>query len=272
MTRTRDCCMQRETAAAGKWFNIRSMILEISEAQAAYQREIGQFAAERIAPAASGIDADGQYPRQLVREMAEHGLLGVTVPPQWGGGGRDYVSYALALEAIAHASAVMSVIASVNNSLVAEPIAAFGSDAQKEAWLRRLATGTSIGAFALSEEQAGSDAANQQTTARLDDRGYVLNGRKVWVANAEAADVAIVFAAAPAGISAFIVALDTAGVHRVSSDDSLSVRGLGCVDLELKDVRVGAEAMLGAAGEGFQVAMWALDGGRVAIAAQALGV
>src|SRR3954469_16883072 len=91
----------------------------------------------------------------------------------------------------------------------------------------------SLGAFALSEEQAGSDAANQQTTARLDDRGYLLNGRKVWVANAEAADVAIVFAAAPAGISAFIVPLDTAGIHRVSSDDSLGVRGLGCVDLEL---------------------------------------
>src|SRR3954462_8503677 len=105
MTRTRDCCMQPETAVAGKWFNIRSMILEISEAQSAYQREIGQFAAERIAPAASGIDADRQYPRQLAREVAEDDLLGVTIPSQWGGGGRDYVSYALALEAVARASA-----------------------------------------------------------------------------------------------------------------------------------------------------------------------
>jgi len=269
--------MQRETVAAGKWFNIRSMILEITEAQAAYQREIGQFAAERIAPAAAGIDADGQYPRQLVREMAEHGLLGVTIASQWGGGSRDYVSYALALEAIARASAVMSVIASVNNSLVAEPIAAFGTEAQKQAWLRRLATGASIGAFALSEEQAGSDAANQQTSARLEDRGYVLNGRKVWVANAEAADVAIVFAATQPGsrgrgIAAFIVPLDTPGIHRIAANDSLGVRGLGCMDLELTDVRVGADALLGGAGDGFQVAMWALDGGRVAIAAQALGV
>ncbi len=253
------------------------MILEITEAQAAYQREIGQFAAERIAPAAAGIDADGQYPRQLVREMAEHGLLGVTIASQWGGGSRDYVSYALALEAIARASAVMSVIASVNNSLVAEPIAAFGTEAQKQAWLRRLATGASIGAFALSEEQAGSDAANQQTSARLEDRGYVLNGRKVWVANAEAADVAIVFAATQPGsrgrgIAAFIVPLDTPGIHRIAANDSLGVRGLGCMDLELTDVRVGADALLGGAGDGFQVAMWALDGGRVAIAAQALGV
>ncbi len=253
------------------------MILELTGPQAAFQAEIERFAAERIAPAAAGIDADGRFPRELVGEMASRGLLGVTVPVEWGGGGRDYVSYALALEAVARASAVMSVIASVNNSLVAEPLAAFGSDAQKQTWLRRLASGESIGAFALSEEQAGSDAANQQTSARLDDRGYVLNGRKVWVANAEAADVAIVFAATQPGsrgrgIGAFIVPLDTPGINRIASADSLGVRGLGCVDLELKDVRVGGDALLGGPREGFQVAMWALDGGRVAIAAQALGV
>jgi butyryl-CoA dehydrogenase len=179
----------------------------------------------------------------------------------------------------------MSVIASVNISLVAEPIAAFGTDAQKDAWLRRLATGASIGAFALSEEQAGSDAANQQTIARLDDRGYIINGRKVWVANAAAADIAIVFAATQPGsrgpsagsgraaaIGAFLVPLDTPGLNRVAAADSLGVRGLGCVDLDLKDVRVGADALLGGPRDGFQIAMWALDGGRVAIAAQALGV
>jgi len=253
------------------------MILEPTAGQAAFQREVAAFAAERIAPAAAAIDADGRYPRDLVREMAQRGLLGLTISKEWSGGGRDYVSYALALEAIARASAVMSVIAGVNVSLVAEPIAAFGTDAQKETWLRRLATGESIGAFALSEEQAGSDAANQQTAARLDDRGYVLNGRKVWVANAEAADVAIVFAATQPGsrgrgIGAFIVPLDTPGIGRVAAGDSLGVRGLGCVDLELKEVRVGADALLGGPRDGFQIAMWALDGGRVAIAAQALGV
>ena len=267
------------------------MILEPTAAQAAFQNTIATFAAARIAPAAPAIDAEGRYPRELVREMAAQGLMGVTVATEWGGGGRDYVSYALALEAIARASAVMSVIASVNNSLVAEPIAQFGTDAQKHQWLRRLATGESIGAFALSEERAGSDAANQQTVARLDERGYTLNGRKVWVANAEAADVAIVFAATQPGsrpaagsgrpefvegrgrsIGAFVVSLDTPGISRVAKDDSLGVRGLGCVDLELKDVRVEAGAMLGGPQDGFHVAMWALDGGRVAIAAQALGV
>jgi butyryl-CoA dehydrogenase len=253
------------------------MILEPTAAQTAFQNTIATFAAARIAPAAPAIDADGKYPRELVREMAAQGLMGVTLSTEWGGGGRDYVSYALALEAIARASAVMSVIASVNNSLVAEPIAHFGTDAQKHQWLRRLATGESIGAFALSEERAGSDAANQQTVARLDERGYTLNGRKVWVANAEAADVAIVFAATQPrargrGIGAFVVPLDTPGISRLATDDSLGVRGLGCVDLDLKDVRVEAGALLGGPQDGFGVAMWALDGGRVAIAAQALGV
>lgn len=253
------------------------MILELDESQAAFQREIAAFAAEQVAPRAQAIDESAQFPRDLVTAMAGLGLLGVTIPREWGGAGRDYVSYALALEALARASAVVSVIASVNNSLVAEPLAAFGSDEQKKTWLPRLASGEILGAFALSEEQAGSDAANQQTVARLDDRGYVLTGRKVWVANAEAADLAIVFAATQPGsrgrgVGAFLVPLDSPGISRVATTDSLGVRGLGCVDLQLTDVHVGADAMLGGPGDGFHLAMWALDGGRVAIAAQALGV
>jgi len=264
------------------------MILELTAAQSAFQAEVARFAAGRIAPAAERIDAEARYPTALVAEVAAQGLLALTLAPEWGGGGRDYVSYALAIEAIARASAVVAVIAAVNTSLVAEPIAAFGTAAQKQAWLRRLATGTSPGAFALSEAQAGSDAANQQTTARADAGGYVLNGRKVWVANGEVAHLAIVFAAtqpatgAPAGpgaaggrgrdIAAFLVPLDAPGVTRISTDDSLGVRGLGCVDLELRDVRVDADARLGGPRDGFRIAMWALDGGRIAIAAQALGV
>lgn len=253
------------------------MDFDITDDQRQFRDRVAAFAAERVAPAAAGIDDDGVFPRALVAEAASMGLLGVTIPRTSGGAGRDYVSYALALEALARASAVMSVIASVNNSLVAEPIAQFGSDAQKQAWLPRLASGTVIGAFALSEEHAGSDAANQQTVARLDERGYVINGRKVWVANAEAADVAIVFAATQPGahgrgISAFLVPMDAPGVSRVVTADSLGVRGLGCMDLELREVLVETDAMLGSSGEGFHVAMWALDGGRIAIAAQALGV
>jgi butyryl-CoA dehydrogenase len=253
------------------------MKLELTDGQRAFQQQIERFARETVAPAAAGIDESGEFPRALVGEAAKLGLMGVTIPREHGGAGRDYVSYAVALEALARASAVIAVITAVNNSLVAEPIAAFGTDAQKARWLRRLATGGALGAFALSEEQAGSDAANQKTVARLDERGYVINGAKVWVANAEVADLVIVFAATQPGIrgrgiSAFLVPMDTPGIRRVATADSLGVRGLGCMDLELVNVRVDADALLGGPGEGFRIAMRALDGGRVAIAAQALGV
>jgi butyryl-CoA dehydrogenase len=253
------------------------MDLSLTAEQISFERQIAAFAAERIAPRAAAIDEQNAFPLDLVREAAALGLMGVTVDRAHGGAGRDYVSYALAIEAVAKASSVVAVVAAVNNSLVAEPIEQFGSDEQKQTWLGRLTRGEAIGAFALSEENAGSDAANQQTAARIDDSGYVLNGRKVWVANAEAADVAIVFAATQPGIrgrgiSAFLVPMDTPGVARVSGADSLGVRGLGCMDLELRDVHVGADCLLGGRGEGFRVAMWALEGGRVAIAAQALGV
>jgi butyryl-CoA dehydrogenase len=253
------------------------MMLELTDAQRTYQQQVAAFTGERVAPAAADIDEQGVFPLDLVREAAALGLMGVTIPRASGGAGRDYVSYALALEALARGSAVLAVIAAVNNSLVAEPLAEFGSDAQKQAWLPKLASGRAIGAFALSEEHAGSDAANQQTTARLDDRGYVINGRKVWVANAEAAELVIIFAATqPAlkgrGIGAFLVPMDTPGITRVAVGESLGVRGLGCMDLELANVSVGADALLGSSGDGFRIAMWALDGGRVAIAAQALGV
>jgi butyryl-CoA dehydrogenase len=253
------------------------MDLELTDAQRGFQQRIVDFASKRIAPEAAAVDERGAFPRALIAEMAALGLLGVTIPVEWAGAGLDYISYALAIEAISSVSAVLAVIAAVNNSLVAEPIAEFGTNGQKESWLRRLASGQAIGAFALSEEHAGSDAANQQSTARLDEGGYVINGRKVWVANAEAADVLIVFASTQPGIrgrgvSAFLVPMATAGIERVAAADSLGVRGLGCMDLAFTNVRVGSDALLGNAGDGFRIAMWALDGGRVAIAAQALGV
>jgi len=253
------------------------MILELTDAQKAFQERIAAFARDRVAPRAAEIDEQDAFPKELVAELGRLGLMGVTISTEWDGAGLDYVSYALAVEALASASAVVAVIAAVNNSLVAEPLLEFGTTAQKETWLRRLATGGSIGAFALSEEHAGSDAANQQTVARLDDRGYVINGRKVWVANAKAADLLIVFAATQPGIqgrgvSAFLVPSDTPGITRVAAADSLGVRGLGCMDLAFTNVCVETDAVLGNAGDGFRIAMWALDGGRVAIAAQALGV
>jgi alkylation response protein AidB-like acyl-CoA dehydrogenase len=234
------------------------------------------FARDRVAPQAAAIDQAGSFPRALVAEAAALGLMGVTIPAEHGGAARDYVTYAGAVEAVGAASATVAVILTVNNSLVAEPLAEFGSAHQKDLWLSRLATGDAVGAFALSEAGAGSDAANQQTVAHLDDGGYVINGRKVWVANAEVADVAIVFAATQPdargrGISAYLVPLSLPGITKTPSE-SLGVRGLGCMDVTFADVRVDAAALLGRPGRGFGLAMRALEGGRVAIAAQALGV
>src|SRR6185503_11109699 len=236
------------------------MNLELTDKQRGFQERIIQFARDTIAPEAAAIDERGTFPRAIVAKMATLGLLGVTIPADWGGAGLDYTSYALAIEAISSFSAVLAVIAAVNNSLVAEPLAHFGTDGQKKLWLRRLASGEAIGAFALSEEHAGSDAANQQSTARLDDRGYVINGRKVWVANAEAADVLVVFASTQPGIrgrgvSAFLIPTDTPGIARTAAADSLGVRGLGCMDLEFTNVRVGSDSLLGNPGDGFGVAM-----------------
>lgn len=253
------------------------MRVQPTERQQAFADEARRFAEAIVAPQAAAIDEDHAFPRELVKQAGALGLMGVTIPESWGGAGQDDVAYVLALEAIARASATVAVILSVNNSLVAETLLRHGSDAQREQWLRRLATGEAIGAFALSEEQAGSDAANQQTTAIADGVGYRLNGHKVWVANAEAADVVIVFASTQPtrrgrGISAFLLPIDAPGLERRNRTDSLGVRGLGCMDLVLQDVFADSSHLIGQTGQGFGIAMEALDGGRVAIAAQALGV
>ena len=253
------------------------MNFDPTDAQRAFEQRVRAFAAERIAPRAAAIDRDGVFPSDVVAALAAEGLMGMTVATAWGGGGVDHVSYALAIEALARSSAVAAAIATVNNSLVAEPLAAFGTDAQKARWLRRVGTGEVIGAFALSEEHAGSDAGNQQTLAEAEGDGFRLTGRKVWVANAEAAALALVFATSRPGergrgITAFLVPMDAPGLTRTAAADSLGVRGLGCMDLELSRVHVDAGDVLGKVGDGFRVALWALDGGRVAIAAQALGI
>ena len=252
------------------------MILELTPEQTAFQQQIEVFARDVVAFRAAGIDKSGEFPTDVMHAAAQHGLLGVTIPKQWGGAGRDYVSYALAIEAIARASATVAVSLSVTNSLVAEVIAYAGRDQQREQWLRRLASGEAIGAFALSEPDAGTDAANQQTKAVRSGDGYRISGRKVWVANAEEAKVVIVFASTRSGlrgqgVTAFLVPMDTPGIARTARADSLGVRGLGCMDLDL-DIQVSDDQVLGPVDQGFRLAMWALQGGRVAIAAQALGI
>ena len=253
------------------------MHLELTAEQARFQQAARDFADTAVAPRAAEIDASDRFPADLVSAAAARGLLGVTVPEALGGAGRDHVCYALAIEAVAAASATLGAILVVNNSLVAEVLQRFGTAEQKERWLARLASGRSLGAFALSEAQAGTDAARQETTATVNGDRFTLRGRKVWVANGAAAEVAVVFAATgPAaggrGVSAFLVPTDGPGLTREPTADTLGVRGLGCVDLRLDDVEVGADALLAGPGRGFDVARWALDGGRIAIGAEALGV
>ena len=253
------------------------MRIELTSEQSRFRQTVRDFAATTVAPRAAEIDAADRFPRDLVSEAAAHGLLGVMVPGAAGGAGRDHVSYALAVEEVAAASAALGAVLVVNNSLVAEVVHRFGTEEQKDAWLARLASGRAIGAFALSEAQAGTDAAAQETTATAHGEAYVLRGRKVWVANGAAADVAVIFAATGAGaggrgVSAFLVPLDSPGLTREATDDPLGVRGLGCVDLRLDDVEVPASAMLAGPGRGFDVAKWALDGARIAIGAAGLGV
>ncbi len=253
------------------------MRLELSPDQAAWQSTAASFAQEHVAPAAAFIDESGEFPSALVAEAGARGYLGLRVPKEFGGAALDHVSYALTIEAVARASATVAVIMAVHNSLVCDVIARVGTGDQKQQWLRRLATGETIGAFALSEADAGTDAANQQTVAARVDGGYRLNGRKVWVANGAVAGIAVVFAATEPGargrgVSAFLVPLDRSGVRREPGVDSLGVRGLGCVDLVLDDVAVTEAERVGEENAGFTIARQALESGRIAIAAQALGV
>jgi alkylation response protein AidB-like acyl-CoA dehydrogenase len=252
------------------------MVLELSQEHLAFKTSVEQFAREVVAPRAAAIDESGEYPLDVMRAAAGRGLLGATLPAEWGGAGLDFLSYVLAVEAVAAASATVAVSLVVQNSLVADLIAHSGRPDQKAQWLRKLASGEAIGAFALSEPDAGTDAANQKTQATKTGAGFRISGRKVWVANADVAAVAIVFARTRPGqrgkgITAFVVPMDTPGITRIARADSLGVRGLGCMDLEF-DVTVSDPQVLGSVDHGFRMAMWALEGGRIAIAAQALGI
>jgi alkylation response protein AidB-like acyl-CoA dehydrogenase len=252
------------------------MHLELTAEQTTFRSAVERFALATVAPRAAAIDESGEFPLDVIQAAAAQGLLGVTIPKMWGGAGLDYVSYVLAIEAIAKASATVAVALTVTNSLVAELLAHAGRAPQKERWLRPLASGAAIGAFALSEPDAGTDAANQITRAVKTATGYRITGHKVWVANAAAASVTIVFACTRPGlrgqgVTAFLMPMDLPGITRTARADSLGVRGLGCMDLAL-DVELADDQVLGPVDQGYRLAMWALQGGRVAIAAQALGI
>jgi alkylation response protein AidB-like acyl-CoA dehydrogenase len=209
--------------------------------------------------------------------MGELGLLGITVPEAWGGGGADVVSYTVAVVEVAKACASHAVVMSVNTSLYCEPILKFGTDAQKEDFLRPAAAGREIGCFALTEPEAGSDATNQNTLARRDGDHYVLNGRKLFVTSGRESAAALVFcqtdrARRHHGISAFLVRKGTPGFHVVKTEDKLGLRASDTAEFLFTDCRVPAAGRLGEEGHGFGIAMAAIDGGRIGIAAQALGI
>ncbi len=252
------------------------MILELSVEHAAFRASVEEFARDTVRPRAAAIDQSGEFPLDVIQAAGRHGFLGATLPQAWGGLALDSVSYVLLIETIASASATVAASLVVHNSLVAELIAHVGRARHKDRWLRPLASGQAIGAFALSEPEAGTDAANQKTRATKTSGGYHITGRKVWVANADAASVVVVFACTRPGlrgqgVTAFLVPMDSPGIARSARGDSLGVRGLGCTDLEL-DLEVGEDQVLGSVDQGFRIAMWALQGGRVGIAAQALGI
>ncbi|RMH42202.1 MAG: acyl-CoA dehydrogenase [Deltaproteobacteria bacterium] len=253
------------------------MQFQFTEEQQFVQRMAREFARNEVLPRAPAIDREHAHPRDLVARMAELGLMGVAVPEEYGGAGLDTVSYVLAMEEVSRACASTGVIMSVNNSLVCDPILKFGTEEQKRRWLVPLAQGEKLGCFCLSEPEAGSDAAAQTTVAVRDGDAYVLNGVKNWITNGPVADVAVLMAmtdkaAGHRGITAFIVPMDAPGVRCGPPDDKLGIRGSKSCQVFLEDARIPADQVLGEVGQGFKVAMSTLDGGRIGIAAQAIGI
>jgi butyryl-CoA dehydrogenase len=253
------------------------MRLELTHEQQMVQSLAREFAEQEVKPIAAECDRAARFPHATVKRMGELGLLGIAVPAELGGGGSDTLAYALALEEVAVACASHAVVMSVNNSLVCEPLLKFGTPVQHERFLGPLASGRGLGCFALTEPQAGSDARNQTTLARRDGAHYVLDGRKLFVTNGRESTVALVFAQtdpekAHHGISAFLVEKGTPGFLVPKVEDKLGLRASDTAEFVFEACRVPAANRLGVDGQGFKVAMQAIDGGRIGIAAQAVGI
>jgi butyryl-CoA dehydrogenase len=253
------------------------MNLQLTDEQAMIQAMAREFADEHVRPIAAEIDREARFPHETVKRMGELGLMGIAVPERWGGAGADVVAYVVALEEIAKVCASHGVIMSVNNSLYGDPIARFGTDEQRARFLRPVASGHAIGCFALTEPQAGSDASNQATTARRDGGHYVITGRKLFITNGREASFALVFAQtdraqAHRGISAFVVEKATPGFSVSKTEDKLGIRASDTAELVFEEVRVPAANRIGDEGQGFRIALTAIDGGRIGIAAQAVGI
>ncbi|GGB34915.1 acyl-CoA dehydrogenase [Virgibacillus dakarensis] len=253
------------------------MNFQLTDEQEMLRKMVRDFAKKDVEPTAAKRDEEERFDREIFNKMAELGLTGIPWPEEYGGIGGDFVSYVIAVEELSRVCASTGVTLSAHLSLCSWPIFKYGNEAQKQTFLTRLATGEALGAYALSEPGAGSDAAAMKTTAKKDGDHYVLNGNKVWITNGGVADIYLVFAktdpeARHKGVSAFIVEKGTKGFTFGKKEKKLGIRSSPTTELIFENCRVPKENMLGAEGEGFKIAMATLDGGRNGIAAQALGI
>jgi alkylation response protein AidB-like acyl-CoA dehydrogenase len=250
---------------------------KLSEEQEILRDTIRDFAQKEIAPVAAQNDEEAKFPRDIVMQLGELGFMGMMIPSTYGGSELDCVAYAIAVEEISKACASIGVTVSVQNSLVCQPLFDHGTEEQKQKYLAPLASGKHLGAFSLTEPEAGSDVANVQTTAVLEGDHYVINGTKIFVTTGGDADTILLFASTDRdkgskGMSAFIVEKDTPGFSLGKKEEKMGMRASATYELVFENVKVPKENLLGQEGEGMKIALKALDGGRVGIAAQALGI
>ncbi|MBU3741584.1 MAG: acyl-CoA dehydrogenase [Candidatus Kapabacteria bacterium] len=251
--------------------------LELSETHQMIRDTARQFAQDEIAPSTIERDKNGEFPTDIIKKLGELGFMGMMVSPDWGGSGLDALSYVLAMEEISAVDASVGVVMSVNNSLVNWGLDTYGTDQQKEKFLTPLAQGLVHGAFCLSEPEAGSDATQQTTTAEQVDGGWVLNGTKNWITNGTTASTYLVMAQTNRelkhkGITCFIIDRNTPGFEPGLKEDKMGIRSSDTCSIGLTNVFVPNENILGGVGMGFKIAMESLNGGRIGIAAQALGI
>ncbi|OAX56279.1 acyl-CoA dehydrogenase family protein [Xanthomonas graminis] len=254
------------------------MDFSFTEEQLMIQDVARRIAQERIAPSAEHHDRTGEFPLENIRLLGENGLMGIEVPEEYGGAGMDPIAYVLAMVEIAAGDAAHSTIVSVNNSLFCAGILKNGNEAQKQKYVRAIADGSHIGAFALTEPQSGSDATAMRCRAvRQDDGSFVINGKKSWITSGPVAKYIVLFAVTDPeqgsrGITAFVIDTDKPGFHRGKTEPKLGIRASATCEIEFQDYVASADEVLGVPGEGFKIAMSVLDAGRIGIASQAIGI